>query len=523
MRHPGELGPEPDGDHRAHEVLALAADVEQPGAERERDGQAHEDQRRRGDQGLLQVQCRESAVGAGGPREQPVQAGAVEDRLVGRDRVLARYQHDEPAGDERQQRREQRHDDAAAAHVAGEARGGRRERFGFGPSSARELLLDSGRSLTPPAPAAGHQETELLLGRVGRHLADDPRPRRSRGCGRPASAPPRTPARPAGCRGRRRARRSAGDGRTRSRRRRARASAGGRSAAWGSRRSRARCRPSAGCRPTARTASVSVAAAHVVLLQQPASARGHAAHLQPPATAQLGRAVLAQREVLGKREGQHQPAPVTVLGDVARRRRRSRAHAAPADLAAADVDAPGLRLGRPAIASTSSCWPLPSTPASATISPARTSSDAAHRLQPAVVAHVQVLDARASARPACAASLSTRRSTSRPTIIRARLSSVAPSFGHRVDPLAAPQHRDAVGDLEHLVELVADEDDRVPPSRSARSTLEQLRASCAVSTAVGSSSTRIFAPRYSARRISTRCCIPTLMSSTRASGSTASP
>ena len=34
--------------------------------------------------------------------------------------------------------------------------------------------------------------------------------------------------------------------------------------------------------------------------------------------------------------------------------------------------------------------------------------------------------------------------------------------GHGVDRLAAPEHRDPVGDLEHLVELVRDEDDRLP-------------------------------------------------------------
>jgi hypothetical protein len=48
-------------------------------------------------------------------------------------------------------------------------------------------------------------------------------------------------------------------------------------------------------------------------------------------------------------------------------------------------------------------------------------------------------------------------------------------------------------------------------------------ASCGVSTAVGSSRTRISAPRYSAFRISTRCCWATVMSWMRASASTASP
>ena len=42
---PGERRADPDGDDRADEVLALAADVEQAAAERERDGEAGEDQR----------------------------------------------------------------------------------------------------------------------------------------------------------------------------------------------------------------------------------------------------------------------------------------------------------------------------------------------------------------------------------------------------------------------------------------------------------------------------------------------
>ncbi len=63
----------------------------------------------------------------------------------------------------------------------------------------------------------------------------------------------------------------------------------------------------------------------------------------------------------------------------------------------------------------------------------------------------------------------------------------------------------------------------VPSCASARRTRKSSCASWAVSTAVGSSSTSTFAPRKSARRISTRCWVPTLMLSTRASGSTASP
>ena len=49
-----------------------------------------------------------------------------------------------------------------------------------------------------------------------------------------------------------------------------------------------------------------------------------------------------------------------------------------------------------------------------------------------------------------------------------------PRAGQRVDRLAAPQDRDPVGDLEHLVQLVADEDDRHALARERAQDLEQL-------------------------------------------------
>ncbi len=92
-RHALERRADPDGPDPAHDVLALAADVEQAAAEGERHREAGEDQRRRHDQRLLEVQRRDRAVLRARPREEPVQAGAVEDRLVGGDRVVAGDQH----------------------------------------------------------------------------------------------------------------------------------------------------------------------------------------------------------------------------------------------------------------------------------------------------------------------------------------------------------------------------------------------------------------------------------------------
>ena len=89
-----------------------------------------------------------------------------------------------------------------------------------------------------------------------------------------------------------------------------------------------------------------------------------------------------------------------------------------------------------------------------------------------------------------------RAATSRPTISSARSSSVV-SVGHALaDDLAAPDDRDPVGDLEHLVELVADEDDAAAARRRGGAGAAKISSvSWGVSTAVGSSRTRIRASR----------------------------
>ena len=79
----------------------------------------------------------------------------------------------------------------------------------------------------------------------------------------------------------------------------------------------------------------------------------------------------------------------------------------------------------PAIACTSSSWPLPSTPAMATTSPPRTVERHALPRPPARAGHARGgLRPGAPARRAWPASFSTRSSTSRPTISRARLSAL---------------------------------------------------------------------------------------------------
>ena len=121
-RHAGERRADPDREVGADEVLALAADVEQPAPERERHGEAGEDQRRREDQRRLQVELGDDPVLLVEPLGR-VEAGAVEDRLVGLERVAAGDEHDQPADDEREDHRDDRRDDPAAAQVGRQAAG----------------------------------------------------------------------------------------------------------------------------------------------------------------------------------------------------------------------------------------------------------------------------------------------------------------------------------------------------------------------------------------------------------------
>ena len=90
---------------------------------------------------------------------------------------------------------------------------------------------------------------------------------------------------------------------------------------------------------------------------------------------------------------------------------------------------PLFRLWRPVIASISSVCPLPSTPAMPTISPARTWSETPRTFSRPRSSSTCTSSSSSTTSVGLAGGLSTRRSTSRPTIMRARLSSVAPSPG----------------------------------------------------------------------------------------------
>ena len=175
------------------------------------------------------------------------------------------------------------------------------------------------------------------------------------------------------------------------------------------------------------------------------------------------------------------------------------------------------------MASISSLCPLASTPARPTISPARTCRSrprTAGRPRSSTTCRSRTSS---TGSPGVCSGLSTRSSTSRPTISVARLRSVAPSVG--TVSILLPRRRTVTRSAMSSTSLSLCEmkTTDVPAAVSVRSTLNRSCDSCAVSTAVGSSSTSTLAPRNSARRISTRCWAPTPRSSTLASGRIASP
>ncbi len=177
----------------------------------------------------------------------------------------------------------------------------------------------------------------------------------------------------------------------------------------------------------------------------------------------------------------------------------------------------------PARAWISSLCPLPSTPAMPTISPARTVIESPRTASSPRSSRTHRSRTDSTVSPGCAAPRATSSSTSRPTISSARLRSLAPSRSivATFAPRRSTEMRSATSSTSCSLCVIRMID--VPPATSARSTEKSSSTSCGVSTAVGSSRIRTRAWRYSALRISTRCCWPTPISSMTASGSTARP
>src|SRR5439155_23568137 len=76
------------------------ADVEEAAAEREGDRESRQDQGRHDEKRLLEIERRRRSRPSLHPREEPVEAAAVEDRFVGRERIVAGRDDHEAADEE---------------------------------------------------------------------------------------------------------------------------------------------------------------------------------------------------------------------------------------------------------------------------------------------------------------------------------------------------------------------------------------------------------------------------------------
>ena len=167
---------------------------------------------------------------------------------------------------------------------------------------------------------------------------------------------------------------------------------------------------------------------------------------------------------------------MAVLGDVAdARRRASRAGCVPVTSSPPTTIWPALGVRRPVIASISSLWPLASTPARPTISPARTCRSRPRTAgRPRSSTRVEVADleqrlARLVLGPSRPAAARRGRPSAAPGCARS-----APSVG--TVSIFLPRRRTVTRSaiVEHLVELVRDEDDRRPLRRQRAQDLEQV-------------------------------------------------
>ena len=154
---------------------------------------------------------------------------------------------------------------------------------------------------------------------------------------------------------------------------------------------------------------------------------------------------------------------LAILRDVTDSGVRGLARSRTRDVGAVQLDVPGRRRPHAGQGLDSSLCPLPSTPAIATISPACTSIDSPRTASRPRSSRTQRSCTASILSPGCAAPRVTSSSTARPTISSARPPSVGACALQRRDLLAPTQDRDPVGDLEHLVQLVRDQDDRRPP------------------------------------------------------------
>ena len=181
-----------------------------------------------------------------------------------------------------------------------------------------------------------------------------------------------------------------------------------------------------------------------------------------------------KRDVLGERELEHETSPVPVLGDVAEPLVEMFPCRRPRQLAAVDDDPARGRMAEPGERVDELRLAVPVDARDPDdLAGANLERDPAHHLETAVVDHVYVLGLE-------------NRSTRLGRLLlhpeehlpadhhprEARLGRAGPRDG--VDLLAAAEDGDQIRDLEDLLQLVADEDDRLPLRLEALEDLEEL-------------------------------------------------
>ena len=183
---------------------------------------------------------------------------------------------------------------------------------------------------------------------------------------------------------------------------------------------------------------------------------------------------------------------------------------------------PALAARVPLSSSARATWPLPETPAMATTSPPRSSSDTpSRRSRPSAV--VLTRSSTHSAWPTAPAGWRPGSSIARPTIHSASCSCVtAPAAACATSlPARSTAMRCDTRSTSASLWLMKMIDSPCATIWAKVSNKPSL--SCGVSTAVGSSRIRMRAPRTRAFKISTRWRSPTVRPATRASGCTARP
>ena len=185
---------------------------------------------------------------------------------------------------------------------------------------------------------------------------------------------------------------------------------------------------------------------------------------------------------------------------------------------------PPVIFSSPVSPCTNSLCPFPSIPAIQTISPRRTLKEISFTalLECALLGTV-ICSTFSTVSPGFAGFLSTEKFTFLPTIIL-ESSSFVVSFTFTV-PTYLPLRRIVQRSATSIISFSLCVMNRMDLPSFARFFIIFISSSisCGVRTAVGSSKIRTSLSRYNIFRISVLCCIPTVISETRASGSTISP